>query len=64
MKLTAAMAKGGASFSQIVQQAAVGGQARVMIITHQMSKAQLATLAAELAATETIRLNCAYKVIE
>ena len=63
-KLTTVMAKLNASFSQIVQQAGQNGQARVMIITHEMSKAQLAQLQAALAALKTATLHCAYRVIE
>ncbi|MGK4127334.1 homoserine dehydrogenase [Ligilactobacillus saerimneri] len=63
-KLTTVMAQINASFSQIVQQAGENGQARVMIITHTMSKEQLHELQQRLTALGTITLHCAYRVIE
>lgn len=62
-KLTTVMAELNASFSQIVQKASDQGEARVMIITHQMSKAQLNQLELALQDLGTIQLHCAYRVI-
>lgn len=63
LKLTQIMTKIGASFSQIVQTKNDDQTARVVIITHEMSKAQLANLKKQLAAVETISLLGSYKVL-
>ncbi|KRK99664.1 homoserine dehydrogenase [Secundilactobacillus odoratitofui DSM 19909 = JCM 15043] len=63
LKLTQIMTQIGASFSQIVQTKNDDQSARVVIITHEMSKAQLHDLKAQLNDVETISLLSAYKVL-
>lgn len=62
LKLTQVMTQIGASFSQIVQTKNDDQSARVVIITHDMSKAQLHDLKEQLEAIDTITLLSAYKV--
>lgn len=63
LKLTQIMTKIGASFSQIVQTKNDNQSARVVIITHDMSKTQLAEIKEELEQKDTIELLAAYKVL-
>lgn len=67
LKLTQIMTKIGASFSQIVQtkndNPTDNQTARVVIITHDMSKTQLAELKDALEQKDTINLLAAYKVL-
>lgn len=63
LKLTQLMNKAGASFSQIVQTKQDARSARVVIITHEMSKTQLSQLVAEIANIKSIDLIAAYKVL-
>ncbi|MFZ2352483.1 homoserine dehydrogenase [Paucilactobacillus nenjiangensis] len=63
LKVTKLMMEIGASFSQIVQTKANDTDARVIFITHAMSKKQLATLKAEIDKFDTIELRAAYKVL-
>lgn len=63
LKLTQLMTKIGASFSQIVQTKQDDQSARVVIITHDMSKDQLAQLIAQIAEFKSIDLVAAYKVL-
>lgn len=51
------------SFEQVLQQKANGQQARVVIITHQMSKTQLANVIAKLTAIEEFELLNNFKVL-
>ncbi|GAA3621312.1 homoserine dehydrogenase [Secundilactobacillus similis DSM 23365 = JCM 2765] len=64
LKLTQVMTQIGASFSQIVQTKNDDQSARVVIITHDMSKAQLHDLKEQLEAIDTITLLSAYKVLK
>ncbi|WP_461244396.1 homoserine dehydrogenase [Secundilactobacillus muriivasis] len=64
LKLTQIMTQIGASFSQIVQTKNDDQSARVVIITHDMSKAQLHDLKEQLEAIDTITLLSAYKVLK
>jgi len=64
LKVTKLMTEIGASFSQIVQTKANDTEARVIFITHSMSKEQLKTLKEEIAKFDSISLNAAYKVLE
>jgi homoserine dehydrogenase len=64
LKLTQTMTQIGASFSQIVQTKNDDQSARVVIITHDMSKAQLHDLKEQLEAIDTITLLSAYKVLK
>ncbi|CUS25676.1 homoserine dehydrogenase [Paucilactobacillus oligofermentans DSM 15707 = LMG 22743] len=64
LKVTKLMTELGASFSQIVQTKANDTEARVIFITHSMSKDQLKTLKEEIAKFDSISLNAAYKVLE
>lgn len=63
LKLTQIMTQIGASFSQIVQTKNDDQSARVVIITHDMSKAQLTELTRQLDDVETISLLGAFKVL-
>ncbi|MTV81413.1 homoserine dehydrogenase [Secundilactobacillus folii] len=63
LKLTQIMTQIGASFSRIVQTKNDDQTARVVIITHKMSKAQLADFKQQLAAVDTISLLGSYKVL-
>ncbi|KRM13018.1 homoserine dehydrogenase [Paucilactobacillus suebicus] len=63
LKVTQIMTKIGASFSQIVQTRNDNDSARVVIITHDMSKTQLAQLKEELDQKDSIDLLAAYKVL-
>ncbi|WP_282802506.1 homoserine dehydrogenase [Secundilactobacillus kimchicus] len=64
LKLTQIMTNIGASFKQIVQTDGPEQRAKVMVITHAMSKAQLAELKIQLAATDDVTLLAAYKVLD
>lgn len=64
LQLTQIMTQIGASFSQIVQTKNDDQSARVVIITHDMSKAQLHNLKQQLEAIDTITLLSAYKVLK
>lgn len=63
LKFTQIMTQIGASFSQIVQTKNDDQTARVVIITHEMSKAQLSDLKTSLSQINTISLLAAYKVL-
>lgn len=63
LKLTQLMTKIEASFSQIVQTKTDTDSARVVIITHEMSKVQLSQLVAEIGSIDSINLVAAYKVL-
>lgn len=63
LKLTQLMTKISASFSQIVQTKNDTNYARVVIITHEMSKVQLSQLTTEIGNIESIKLVAAYKVL-
>lgn len=64
LKLTQIMTNIGASFKQIVQTDEPKERAKVMVITHAMSKEQLAELKIQLAATDDVTLLAAYKVLD
>ncbi len=63
LKFTQIMTQIGASFSQIVQTKNDDQTARVVIITHEMSKAQLNDLKTYLSKVNTMSLLAAYKVL-
>lgn len=63
LKFTQIMTQIGASFSQIVQTKNDDQTARVVIITHEMSKAQLNDLKTHLSKVNTMSLLAAYKVL-
>ncbi|GAX01648.1 homoserine dehydrogenase [Secundilactobacillus silagei] len=63
LKFTQIMTQIGASFSRIVQTSTDGQTARVVIITHEMSKVQLHDLKQQLLAVDTMSLLAAYKVL-
>lgn len=63
LKFTQIMTQIGASFSRIVQTNTDGQTARVVIITHEMSKVQLHDLKQQLMAVDTMSLLAAYKVL-
>ncbi|WP_203651977.1 homoserine dehydrogenase [Secundilactobacillus yichangensis] len=63
LKFTQIMTQIGASFSQIVQTKNDDQTARVVIITHDMSKAQLHDLKTYLSKINTMSLLAAYKVL-
>lgn len=63
LKFTQIMTQIGASFSQIVQTKNDDQTARVVIITHEMSKAQLNDLKTHLSKINTMSLLAAYKVL-
>ncbi|MFC6255248.1 homoserine dehydrogenase [Secundilactobacillus hailunensis] len=63
LKFTQIMTQIGASFSRIVQTNTDGQTARVVIITHEMSKVQLHDLKQQLMAINTMSLLAAYKVL-
>lgn len=64
LKVTKIMTDIKASFSQIIQTKNPDQTARVVIITHNMSKEQLAQLTERLRQTQTIELLAAYKVMD
>ncbi len=64
LKVTKIMTDIKASFSQIIQTKNPDQTARVVIITHDMSKEQLAQLTERLRQTQTIELLAAYKVMD
>ncbi|HFI0234486.1 TPA: homoserine dehydrogenase [Streptococcus suis] len=51
------------SFKQILQAASLGDQARVVIVTHAMSKTQLENVQAKLAAAEAVEVQNTFKVL-
>ncbi|NQG97768.1 homoserine dehydrogenase [Streptococcus suis] len=51
------------SFKQILQDASLGDQARVVIVTHAMSKTQLENVQAKLAAAEAVEVQNTFKVL-
>ncbi|HEL2057309.1 TPA: homoserine dehydrogenase [Streptococcus suis] len=51
------------SFKQILQAASLGDQARVVIVTHAMSKTQLEKVQAKLAASEAVEVQNTFKVL-
>ncbi|MBO4106693.1 homoserine dehydrogenase [Streptococcus suis] len=51
------------SFKQILQDASLGDQARVVIVTHAMSKTQLEKVQAKLAAAEAVEVQNTFKVL-
>ncbi len=51
------------SFKQILQQASDGEQARLVIVTHQMSKTQLENVSAKLEAADDIQVQNVFKVL-
>lgn len=51
------------SFKQVLQQASDGKQARLVVVTHQMSKTQLEKVTAKLAEAENFTLQNTFKVL-
>ncbi|MBL6538150.1 homoserine dehydrogenase [Streptococcus suis] len=51
------------SFKQILQAASLGDQARVVIVTHAMSKTQLENVQAKLATAEAVEVQNTFKVL-
>ncbi|MGY3749514.1 homoserine dehydrogenase [Vagococcus acidifermentans] len=63
LKLTESMTRTGVSFEQIVQEKVDDGRARIVIITHEMSRLQADEVKKTFAASEDITLNACYKVL-
>jgi homoserine dehydrogenase len=64
LKLTEIMAKQKASFNVIKQTGESKGTARILLVTHAMSEAQLNAIKAKLKEMPEMQLLAAYKVLE
>lgn len=63
LKLTEIITKAGVSIDQLIQQKADGQHARIVAITHKMSKAQMMTVSREIAEATDFELVAAYQVL-
>ena len=63
MQLTQLMTKAEVSFDQLVQQKSDGQRARIVVITHQISKAQMQQVVTAIQNTEAFQLLNVMKVI-
>jgi len=64
LRLTEIMTKAQVSFSRIIQNQLGDGNARVVIITHEMNDQQLADITAAIAGQANMQLLASYKVLK
>lgn len=63
LKITSLMTEAGVSFDQILQQQSDGKNARVVIITHEISKAQMEQVKNSFKESSEIKLKSSYRVL-
>ncbi len=64
LKLTQIVTESGVSFDQLIQQQSDGKRARIIVITHEMTKAQSKKVVEVISNVEEFKLLATYKVLE